>query len=318
MRVLLLHCLIALHFIPTYSQIASVNKPGRLSLAGMRGAFYFWDAPPTSDMVYIDFVGSGDIQKTVSEGKEINANTGLGIIFERYRGVFTNFQSLEFESYLNIFTTADTLIAERTNNDLTNRRQFSSYLLNPVSAKQSVYINANIYFGYKYKDPNKNKFPIVRSDLTKFGKFARIVSGLNARFIASNNIWKIGDTSRNLGALYARFGVFHEIVPDNTRIGVNGRSKYSCFFGINYSLRQLYGDLSSDKNADIRKLFLNTDRKTFGGLELNFGFRLKNLRAEFQMPILSDKKAAVEGLTNTQFLFSVKFVGGFGLKLNDD
>ena len=39
---------------------------------------------PTDGKVFIDFVGSGDIQKSISEGKEINANTGMGIIFENY------------------------------------------------------------------------------------------------------------------------------------------------------------------------------------------------------------------------------------------
>ncbi|HWK02581.1 MAG TPA: hypothetical protein VNS58_03065 [Puia sp.] len=62
---------------------------------------------PTPDKIYLDFVGTGDIQKAVSGGQQLNANTGAGIIFERH----TNddalkgwFQSLEVEMAINIAT----------------------------------------------------------------------------------------------------------------------------------------------------------------------------------------------------------------------
>lgn len=256
--------------------------------------------PPTENKIYIDFVGTGDIQKSISEGQAINANTGLGIIHERYNSPKSGFQSLEFEAFINIFTTADTIVGELSNSQLTNRRNFSTYLLNPVSVKQSVFLNSNYYFGYP----------------GGFAKISRIVSGFNVRFIASNNVWKLNeDTVRNLGGLYFRAGIFHELIPDNYRVDENGRSKYSCFFGINYTHRGMYGDLSSNENKEARKRFLGTDVRSFSGLELDFGFRLNNIRAEFQMPMLSGKKVQVQGLTNTQFLFSIKFVGGFSLKL---
>lgn len=263
--------------------------------------------PSTGHGVFIDFVGTGDIQKTISEGQDIQANTGLGIVYERVSDQEDRpFQSLELDAFINIFTTADTLMGEFANGRLVNRRSFSSNVLNPISSRQSTYINANYYFGY----PDNG-----------FGKFANYVSGVNARFIASNNVWQYNlDTIRNIASLYARLGVFHEILPDNYRYDEKtGRVKYSCTIGLNYSFRGLFGDLSSESNEGVREKFLGNNRTNFGGLELNFGFRLNNIRTEFQMPILSGKNGkAIEGLTNTQFLFSIKFVGGFGLKLNSE
>lgn len=268
--------------------------------------------PSTGHGVFIDFVGTGDIQKTISEGQDIQANTGLGIVYERVSDREDRpFQSLELDAFINIFTTADTLMGEFADGRLVNRRSFSSYVLNPISSRQSTYINANYYFGYPKKD----------GEYTAFGKFANYVSGVNARFIASNNVWQYNeDTIRNIASLYARLGVFHEILPDNYRYDEKtGRVKYSCTIGLNYSFRGLFGDLSSESNEIVREKFLGSSRRNFGGLELNFGFRLNNIRTEFQMPILSGKgNNAIEGLTNTQFLFSIKFVGGFGLKLNSE
>lgn len=286
-----------------------------------RHAYLPFKRPNKGHGVFIDFVGTGDIQKTISEGQDIQANTGIGIVYERVNDKEDRFfQSLELDAFINIFTTADTLIGGFTNSQLDNRRSFSSYLLNPISSRQSTYINANYYFGYPRKIESAVDIMEEKpKNFTWFGKMANYISGVNARFIASNSTWQYNsDTIRNIAALYARLGVFHEILPDNYRYDEStGRTKYSCYIGVNYSFRGMFGDLSSAENELIREKFLGSKRKAFGGTELNFGFRLNNLRAEFQMPILPGKgNKAIEGLTNTQFLFSIKFVGGFGLKLN--
>jgi hypothetical protein len=39
------------------------------------------------------------------------------------------------------------------------------------------------------------------------------------------------------------------------------------------------------------------------------------MRDEFRMPFLIGKEVPVDGLTNTQFLFSIRFIDGLGLKL---
>ncbi|MBL7750703.1 MAG: hypothetical protein JNN29_04935 [Chitinophagaceae bacterium] len=266
--------------------------------------------PPTEKKLFVDFVGSGDIQKSLSEGKDINANTGLGIIFERFNGVIDGqdfildkiLQSYEIEATINIATTADTINSAVQNSILQNRRSYGSYVLNPVSAKQSLYINSNFYFGYPSSNPG-------------FAKLAHYISGLNFRIISSNSVWQYDTTSTNLGVLALRAGIFHEFFPDNYRLTKEGRSRYSLFLGLNYTFRGIFGDISAAKNDDLRLKILGSSQTKFSGLEANFGFRLNNIRAEFQMPVLSNKAASIEGLTNSQFLFSIRFVGGFALKL---
>lgn len=268
-------------------------------------------SPPTDDKVYIDFVGSGDIQKSISEGKDINANTGLGIIFERFNGYKKIIQSFELEAVINIATTADSINSTITNNIIQNQRDFGTYILNPISAKQALFINSNIYFGY----------PSGSSVTNGFNKVAQVISGINLRFISSNSVWKYSDSSKNLGALAFRIGLFHEFIPDNYRLSGKGtpdegRSKYSLFFGVYRTYRGIFGDIKSKNNSFFRNKILGSEQTSFKGTEMNFGFRLNNLRAEFQMPLLKEKDKSIEGLTNTQFLFSVRFIGGFSLKLN--
>lgn len=273
-------------------------------------------AKPTTDKTYIDFVGSGDIQKAISGGQQLNANTGAGIIFERYRGLYSWFQSLEAEISINIATTSDTIKANVVNknntDEITNQRDFGSYMINPQSGKQAIYANTNLYFGY----PTNGNFK----------KFSQVVSGLNFRFIGSNNLWQYvpSTTSANIsnvnvGGYEVRFGIFHEFLPDNIRIDTETkRAKYSLFLGLNYSLRGLVGDITSEQNRDLKRKFLGADAKdTYQGIEINTGFRLSNLRLEFNVPILgAGKSAQIPGLTNTQFLFTIRFIGGFGLELN--
>lgn len=266
---------------------------------------------PTDKFVFIDFVGTGDIQKSLSQGDGITANTGLGIIFERYNGeiqpIFTKsknyIQSLELEAVINIASTADSIRANFNNNKLENRRSFGTYILNPISQKQSLFLNANVIFGYP--------------DKWFFKKITPIISGINIRLITSNSVWAYEDNFQNLGVLALRAGVFHEFIPDNFRIDEKGRSKYSLFAGINYSYRGIYGDISANQNEEFLKNVLGNTETNFNGFDFNFGFRLNNLRAEFEMPTLRAKNVQIEGLTNTQFVFSIKFVGGFSLKIDE-
>lgn len=186
-------------------------------------------------------------------------------------------------------------------------------MLNPVSTKQAFYLNSNIIFG------NYNG---------KLGKLAKAISGVNLRFISSNNVWSYNNQSVNLGIFAGRIGIFHEFWPDNYRVNEKGRTIYSCTFGLNYCARGVVGDITNPTNRTLFKNILNTEQKFYNGVELNFGFRLNNIRAEFQMPMIAIKKTenpldiskpiknSVEGLTNTQFVFSIKFIGGFSMKLD--
>lgn len=279
---------------------------------------YFYSrksAEVTDGKVYLDFVGSGDIQQSLSNGDDINANTGLGVVFELYNGngdeeTKKTIQSLELEGIITVASTSDSIIAEFEDEELINRRAFGTYVLNPISSKQSLYVNSNVFFNHPDDDDG-------------FWKFIRrhILHGVNMRVITSNSVWKYNNQTSHLGALYFRGGIFREFVPDNHRIeteGLNqGKVKYSIFLGLNYSYRNIIGDITADKYDDLREDIFGSKQTSFNGFEFNFGFRLNNLRAEFQMPILKGTDGSIEGLTDTQFLFSIKFIGGFSLKLNN-
>lgn len=255
---------------------------------------------------FIDFVGTANLQGSIAEAnQEVQGSAGLGVIYERFLGDRNNplINSYDIESYINVASSVDelTAILNTDDNTVNNQRLFGSYVLNPISSKQSVFINSNIYF-------NPDKHNIFKP-----------ISGITARFIASNALWKLDDeVQKNLGALSFRIGIFHEFLPDN-KIRVDNRRKYSVYFGINYSGRIIVGDLSSDTNASTRQMFLGTEDKNFSGTEFTFGFRLNNILAEFSMPSVGgNRRSDIEGLTDTQFLFTIRFVGGFSLNLDKE
>lgn len=271
-------------------------------------------APPVGDGqdAFIDFVGTGNLQSSLSQGDDIQGSAGLGVIFERYNGQDILLQSFDMEGIINVAATVDTVKVKVEDQQITNIRDFGGYVLNPFTTKQSLFVNANLYFNptyYKDKDPDKFLNTVFN-----------VISGVNFRVISSNSVWEVDRDKNvsNLGVVSARAGIFHEFLPNNKIRDDKNRVKHSVILGVNYSYRGIFGDFSSDQNAEARREFLGTDRTHFRGLELNFGFRLNNIRAEFQMPFLSSNDdSSINGLTDTQFMFSIRFVGGFTLKLND-
>ncbi|MBC2844906.1 hypothetical protein [Winogradskyella flava] len=317
--------------------VAKVNTPEQVSTT-------------SKEKIHIDFVGTGNLQGSLSKGEAIDGSAGIGVIYERfrgntkqYKGRFWNMRerfidtadidndndttelktrrwkewrashersiigvkSYEIEATINVAATTDTISAEFNENMLIrNQRDFGFFILNPFTNDQSLFINTNVYL-----NPDGDHW---------MNNVAKIISGFNGRVIASNSVWNVGENQNiNLGVLALRCGIFHEFLPDNKIRDEDGKTKYSVFLGLNMGYRGIFGDIISENNRDLRIATLGTDRTDFSGLEFNFGFRLENIRAEFQMPFLfgSDRNSIL-GLTNTQFLFTIRFVGGFGLKLN--
>ncbi|MEY8849003.1 hypothetical protein AB9K26_09315 [Psychroserpens sp. XS_ASV72] len=271
---------------------------------------------------HIDFVGTANLQQNINEANEdLQGSAGLGVIFERYFLKWTNdedsdyrilkegyenrlVESLDMEAYINVASSIDSLTAEVDSGQVTNQRLFGSYLLNPVSTKQSIFINTNVFFNY-YKP----------------GWFTKIVSGANVRVNASNMLWNINDGTNNIsryaGAISFRAGIFHEFLPNNKIRDEKNKRKYSVRLGLHYSSRHITGDISSKSNDLLREQILGTKNKNFSGFEPSFGFRLNNIIAEFTMPsIRGSSRSDIEGLTDTQFMFSIRFVGGFSLAIN--
>lgn len=285
---------------------------------------FFQYAGPTNapNQFHIDFVGTANLQQNISEAsEEVQGSAGLGVIFERYflerdkagkiktqyRSRF--FESLDMEAYINVASSIDSLRADVDETGIvTNQRNFGTYILNPVSPKQSIFINANIFFNPEL-------------DWDSGSWITKIISGANFRVNASNILWNFNDETSNVskygGAISFRFGFFHEFLPNDKIRDKENKRKYSIRLGLNYSSRNITGDISSESNDPFREQFLGTTDKDFSGWEPSFGFRLNNIIAEFTMPMIGGaSKSDIEGLTDTQFQFSIRFVGGFSLKVN--
>ncbi|WP_437395440.1 hypothetical protein [Flagellimonas lutimaris] len=271
---------------------------------------------------HIDFVGTANLQQNISEAsEEVQGSAGLGVIFERYflrrdinghiKEEYRNkfLESLDMEAYINVASSVDSLRADVDEMGVvTNQRNFGTYILNPVSPKQSIFINSNFFFNPELTWRNG-------SWITK------VISGANVRVNASNILWNYTDETSNLskygGAISFRFGFFHEFLPNNKIRDEENKRKYSIRLGLNYSSRNITGDISSESNDTFREQFLGTTDKDFSGWEPSFGFRLNNIIAEFTMPMIGGaSRSDIEGLTDTQFQFSIRFVGGFSLKVN--
>lgn len=294
-----------------YSQeIASINTNN------VKNSDYKQKSTIKEEKIHIDFVGTGNLQGSLSQGDDIKGSAGLGVIYERFRGDSIKYdeellpikgiKSFEIEAIINVASTVDTTTVNLNNGQITNQRDFGSYILNPFSSKQSLFINSNVYL-----NPDGDYW---------LNQIAKYISGLNFRVIASNSIWSTPEMGNvNLGVIAYRIGIFHEFLPDDYIRTDEKKSKYSVFLGLNMGYRGIFGDITSEANEEIRTSILGSDRTDFSGIELNFGFRLENIRAEFQMPFLSGSdKASINGLTDTQFLFTIRFVGGFSLKIDPD
>lgn len=266
--------------------------------------------PDLKPSFFVDFVGSGDIQKSLSQGQEIQANTGVGVDIERFLGKSKFIQSYEIESRINIASTSDTIKAVVKDGEVQNIRDFGTYLLNPTSVKQALFINANVYFGQTIRQSGKRQ--------GKEARFPKVISGINFRSNVSNNVWQYEDSACDLGVLALRTGVFHEFIPFANRLTDQGRSKFSLILGANFSFRRIFGDITTVQKDYFRTKILNNPQKSFYGWEWTFGFRLDNLIAEFQAPVFDTKYTSIPGFNNTQFVFTIRFIGGFGLKLNDN
>lgn len=275
---------------------------------------------------FIDFVGSANLQQNVSEAnQDVQAAAGLGVIFERYfllskekdkelenntetkikRNKKSFFESLDMEAYINVASNIDELSAIQEDGSI-NLRPFGSYLLNPITSKQSIFINTNVYFNPEYHNET-------------WQEIFKWVSGFNIAVNGSNTLWRLDEsTTKDAGALSLKGRFFHEFLP-NDKIRVDNRRKYSVFLGFGYGYRLLVGDISSESNDSLRQSFLGTTDDNFSGLEFYFGFRLNNIIAEFNISSVGGaNRDDIDGLTDTQFVFTLRFVGGFSLKLNKD
>lgn len=265
----------------------------------------------------IRFVGSGNIQLAMETGEDLAASTGLGAIFwriwpnEKYghvknNDILENMSGLELqlEVKINVASTADTISAlYNINNSIVNRRSFGNYILAPLSSGQATTINSLWYL--KPKSYNKN------SGVTKRKLFfIPFIDGIELSAAATNQVWTNNSISSNVSILAWRSGIFHEFLSDPIR-----RMKgYSIRFGASYTGRSIQGDVGREET--FRFNLLGNEAKTYHGMDFTLSLRLQNIRAEATLPVMHiGSKMPVSGLSGSQFVTSISFVGGFPLAL---
>jgi hypothetical protein len=255
----------------------------------------FVKAQEKADSILVQFVGSGEIQKSISAGTDIPASTGIGLQFRRLFPIEYKFfnvvkiSKIELDININIASNVDTISAIlNKDNTVSNTRDFGSFMLSPVTSKQALLVNYRMHF--------RNQF------------------GVQANIISSNRVWE----NRNdtlfrdswVSCLSMRIGLFYEFIPR-----IFSSNDYSVTFGLDLSQRSIFGDIYQKSHTDFRKNILQTTDRKFFGFEPNIILRLKNIRAEVSFPyMISDND--ISGLTNGQLILAIKFIGGFPLKLN--
>ena len=239
-----------------------------------------------------DFVGGGDLNSIRQSGESTTAgNISLGLYYLREFHETKFFRDIEIDLALNIATTADSFMI---NGD---PRSFGNYILNPINTRQS----ARLDFYSLFKDPEGEQN--LRSI---------IIDGAFLRFYGSNSTWTFDQTPISTTAVHFKIGLFHEFLPDE----VARKNNSSVMLGLAWSLRAIAGDMVANDKALLKEI-LNTEKSVYKGFDFVFGVKFNNIRGEFLLPLISNKgDLDIPGLTNSQFITQVRFIGGFPLGLN--
>lgn len=258
----------------------------------------------------LNFVGDANMQNSINNGQDFVANTGLGITYDRFWYGKTN-SIRQFNLYLkiNVASTADSIIAILDPMmQASNRRDFGSFLLVPNNSKQSASLEALVYRNL-FQPTYNSKYEFINT-LAK--GYNSIVKGYIVNVLGSNSIWSVRDTSYNMAGLSLKAGFFYEFISDKIR----HEDGYSIKMGAMYSGRFILGDLNFDRNKSIRNELLNSNKSSFHGIELFARFKFRNVIAQISIPILGLNEE-VEGLSKSQFVTSIQFIGGFPLSIKE-
>lgn len=249
----------------------------------------------------IQFVGSGNIQKSLNSGEEIPANTGIGVIYrETLHGKETLKWLYNFELALNIniASTVDTLKPEfNEKKEIINQRDFGNSILLPSNSGQSFNLSFKGYFSNK-----DTQHPAPKPILS-------LISGFYVNLTGANRNWAYDSTYARASVISFQAGIFHDFVDRDQR-----QHGYSITMGLGYTGRFLMGDVAHSRNMDVRKSLLGTTSTSFHGVEFSLAITLKNIRASVRIPYLYAKDE-VPGLSGVQPNTIIGFVGGFSLEL---
>lgn len=274
------------------------------------------------DKSNLTFLGNGDIQKSLAQDQPLNANTGLGVAFERYRGFYNRIGGnimqraidyVSFDLVINVASTADTIYAKLDpGGQVINTRDYGAYILNPITSGQAVTFNGKISFT-RVTDHHS-----INGDSTHwFNNVTGVINGIQLKFIGSNRLWEINGTTKNITGLAGRIGVYYELFPTQHRYDEDFKEQYSATIGLNYSFRSILGDFAATQYDTLRSKFLNDNNaRLYQGPEFNIALKIKNIIAEVSLPYMYGGDRNIDGLSRWQFFTSIRFIGGFPIKLN--
>lgn len=252
------------------------------------------------DSLSIRFVGDGNLQSSLNDGTDFAATTGLGVIFQRVwlpnslKNNEKTTSDINIDFSINVASTVDTITALYANDSILNKRQFGTHVLLPSNSGQSV----NFRFSQFFK-PDKPLF--------------KCWSGWEFNLNASNRIWQDKAESWDITTLSMRAGVFHDFMPNNTRL----ENQFSIRVGTAATYRGIMGDagFSSSDAANFRNNLLGTDQRNYYGVEFFGELQFENIRVGVSLPYIFGNHNVL-GLSKAQFITSISFIGGFPVKID--
>lgn len=242
----------------------------------------------------ITFVGEGNLQSSLTSGDKLSPNTGLGVTLNRWFEDESKIRQFSISLSISVANSFDTINAQLDNNLVSNQRDFGSFLLIPTNNKQSALLTSTFYFNRVNN------------------KLAKVFSGASFTFLGARSIWHLNSIDYHMAAVQWKLGVFHDFVPDKYRY----QNGYSIIVGANFGGRYLLGDINYKANETARDQFINTKSKSFYAFEMYAQIKLRNIIAEVNLPLFFNSDE-VPGLTRSQLVTTIRFIGGFPLKIEN-
>lgn len=263
---------------------------------------------PKRDTTHFEFVGSGNIQRSLDEGEGLPASTGLGLILDEYHVAPQIFRGwvnrVRFSGQINVANTQDTLTAEiGPTGRISEPSLLGEAIMTPLVGRRAVNLDLMVFFSDTVRRIKKDGTEVKKR------RPIGIMSGMQVRYTGSN--MTLADTT---GAVKStmnamRFRLFHDILSKDYN------KDFNVLIGAGWGFNSLRGDVAQSSYRDFRTRWLGTTTVKFAGIEAFAAFRIKNIQAEFSYTWL-DRTGSVPGISGSRMVTTISFVGGFPVKLN--
>ncbi len=261
------------------------------------------------DTTHLDFVGAGNVQRSLDNGEGLPASTGLGVVLDEYhrrKQIFGGtVDRVRFSGQINVANTDDSLSVVYGANGPENPSQVGEAIMTPLVGRRAVDLDLMVFFSDSVKRIKKDSSVIQRS----VSSWRSLISGVQVKYTGSNRLLvdSSGSVKCTINAL--RIRLFHDILSREYN------HDFNVLIGLGWGFNSLRGDVAQQGNDAYREHLLGTRNMFFGGLETFAMFRIKNIRAEFSYTWL-DVGGNVAGLSGSRMVTTISFVGGFPVKLN--